>query len=366
MAACGGDDESSSTNAVATGTGEDIAGSTIDFLSFEGFEYPTAMKAWLNANDVELKEKFVSDNETIKASVVAAEQAGLGIDLITYFEGYGPEYRELGIVQTLDESQIPNLEGLFDYFKSDVGNYWVSEEGDRSGVPMTFASLGITYDSTKVPEPTDYDIMFEPKYKGRVAMVNDVLSSYNMTSNVLGMDMAKIPRDRFPEVEDYLRRVLAQTNGISPSYGDAANLLVSDEVDIVWPGLPFFNTAAAAAGNPNVLTIIPEDTIGYTAVDSWAIASTADNVDATYAFINETLDPEVSAAEAEYLVAGTPVKAAVPLLSKESAEAVGINYNDLDEVFERAPVRGNPPQESTEYVTLDEVKSSWQTILAGL
>ena len=59
---------------------------------------------------------------------------------------------------------------------ADDGNSGIEEDGDWTGVPWTWGSIGITWDDATLPGGLSswYDLL-DPKFKGKVAMVNDPL-----------------------------------------------------------------------------------------------------------------------------------------------------------------------------------------------
>jgi hypothetical protein len=79
--------------------------------------------------------------------------------------------------------------------------------------------------------------------------------------------------------------------------------------------------------------------------------------------MNETLVPEIQAEAAAYLVGGTVVTDAVPLLS-EAAAATYPYYDDIEGLFEQVTLYGIPPQESDEYMTASQMAENWTEIKA--
>lgn len=364
LAACGGD-EGSGTTAAPAGTSTQTptvppASGTIDFLSWEGYDIPDPMADWKQTNGVDVKSTYIGSHDDIQAKLGASDAGGY--DLITYYQGYKPLYAELDIIGPIDENKIPNLKNLFPFFAGDEGNFWVDADGTRTGVPWTWGSLGITYDKAVFPEPPEsYDVLFDPKYKGKVAVPDDPTGSYALASRLLGYDPSTLTEDQFQEVTDYLRRVIAQTNGVSPSFGDVSTRLVSGDAVLAWQGWSYVNETARAAGKDTIDTIVPPEG-GFSFCDCWAIPPTSDNADTVHAWINETLDPERNAAIAEFLVGAVTVDGAVEFLKPNIAALYP--YEELDALLERAPFFNNAPVESDEYVTIDRVIQQFQELKA--
>ena len=347
----------------ATGAAPAASG-TLDFFSWEGYDFPNkyipTMKAWKKANGVTIKSSYIGNHDDIQAKIKGG--GGQGIDLITYYQGYKPLYKELGVITPLDTDKLPNLANMFPFFASDEKNFWVDPDGTRTGVPMFWGALGINYDSAVVTAPDTYDILFDPKWKGKVAVIDDPNGVYTQAAHILGYDISTLTKDQFSATTDWLKKLVAQSKGISASYGDAATRLASGDSVYAIPGWYAVNSFAADAGKKTVKTTLPPEG-GFGFCDSYAIPPTSDNVDTALAWINEGIDAHVNAEAAIYLVGGTTCQASVPYLTPQIAELY--DYAHLDEFVQKAPFYNSPPTKSDQYATFAEVMAAWQEVKAG-
>jgi len=360
LAACGGDDEASSTTPEAPS-----ASGNIDFLSWQGYDLPgkavPSMKAWMEENQVTMKASYIANNDEFVAKFKAGGTKG--VELTTYGQGFADYWTDLGILKPLDADKIPNLKNLFPFFASDEGNYWVNTDGERFGVPLSWGLVALVYDSAVIPSPpTSFDIVFEPKYKGKVIVQDDPLSNFTTAAHYHGLGMSELTTEEFDTLKGFLKDVLAQTKGNAPTVGDAASLLASGEAVLMFSGWFAVAGFAAAAGGKTIKPALPEKG-GYVYVDSYAILPDADNVDTALAFINQTLTPETAAEAAISLTGGTAVADAVPLLTDELRSLYA--YDSLDELFKTAPLFTTPPQESDEFVTYQQMLDAWDELKAG-
>ena len=356
LAACGGGDDAPE------------ASGTIDYLSWTGYDIPDPMKAWKQANSVNVKPTYIGNHDDIQAKIKAG---GGAYDLITYYQGYKDLYTELDILSTIDTGKIPNTEGLFSVFKEpDARNLWIEEDGDWTGVPWTWGSIGITWDEKTLPGGLSswYDLL-DAKFKGKVAMVNDPLGAFTLTAHILGKDPAALPKAEYSEIRDFLTKMVAQTKTVSPGFTEMTKALVDGEAVVCYQGWAYQNYLAAQAGNKTVTTKTPKEG-AFSFCDLYAIPSTTDNADTVHAWINEALLPERNARIAEYLVAAVTVEEAVDLINADTKALYP--YDDLElgdttgerlnRLFELAPFYGNPPIESDEFVTFGEMQESWEEI----
>jgi spermidine/putrescine transport system substrate-binding protein len=373
LSACGGGDDEAAPPATTQAAEPQApeASGTIDYLSWEGYDIPGPMKPWKQENGVKVQPTYIGNHDDIQAKILAGGGAA-GYDLITYYQGYKPLYAELDILTPIDTNKIPNIENEFPYFKSDVGNFWIDPDGTWTGVPWTWGAIGITYDSDAISELSSWYDLLDPKFKGKIAMVDDPVGGTTLAAHILGHDPASMTEQQYAEVQDLLKQFAAQSKGISPSFGDMTTLLVSGEAVACFQGWAAMNSFAADAGKKTVKTNLPEEG-SFSFCDLYAIPRTADNVDTVHAWINEALTPETNAAAAEFLVAAVTVERAVELLD-EATRAL-YPYDDLQlgetteeriaALFERAPFYNNPPVESDQYVTFADVQKGWQEIKAA-
>lgn len=365
LAACGGDEDEDAADGGPAQAPQ--ARGTIDFFSWEGYDLPDdsfpTMKAWKADNGVQIRSSYIGSHDDIQAKIKGG--GGQGIDLITYGQHYKPLYgkEQLAILSDIDPDKIPNLKNLFPIFASDIGNFWIDPDGTRTGVPMFWLALALTYDSAILTgPPTTYDVLFDPAYTGKVAVVDAATDVLGTAAVVLGFDFSQLSDEQFKEVTDWTRELVRQSRGISTSYGDMATRLAAGDAVLAFPGWAAVNQFAADAGKDTIKWTLPEEG-GFGAVDAYAIPVTADNVETAHAWINEGLDAKVNAEAANYLIGGTVCSSSVELLDPEVAEIYP--YADLESFFERAQLIRLPPVESDTYVTLDEVQSAWQEVKAA-
>jgi spermidine/putrescine-binding protein len=368
LAACGGDSEEDAGGASpspgngTSAAGTAAAGGTLNYLSWEGYDLPiAAMDAWREENGVTVNPTYIGNHDDIQAKIAAGGESA-AYDLITYYQGYKNLYAELDILAPLDPDKIPNLAGQNEFFASDLNNFWIDGDGTLTGVPWTWTALGLTFNTAEVDGFTSWEELLDPKYTGRIGVIDDPQGHLANASSILGLDPAAIPKDRVQELVDWISQFVAQAPSIAPSFGDMTSQLVSGEIVACYFGWSAMNSFAADAGLSTVTTIIPEEG-SYSSCDAYAIPPTAQNPDLAHAWMNQALDPQVNAEAAEYLVGGVTVDASLELLPEDLRELY--DYNNLEGLFEQAPLFSLPPLESDEFVTFSEWADIWQGIKAG-
>ncbi len=351
----------SSDSPDATSSGSTATGA-VNLLTWEGYDLPLpAMDSWLKANDITVNSTFIGNHDEIQAKIKGGGNSA-GYDLTTYYQGYKRLYAELEILTPLDEGAIPNIEGMIPFFAGDEKNYWVDPDGTRTGVPFTWAFLGLTYNTAAVDKLTNWSDLLDPKFKGKIVTIDDPAGQFALGCEINGLDPASCPKDKMQTVADGIAPYIAQTNGVSASFGDMTAQMVSGDAVAAYLGWTAMNSFAAAKGLNTVTTIIPSEG-SYSSCDALAIPPTTKNPDAALAWINQALDPKLQAQSAEYLVAGVVMEDAIPLL-KPDVKAI-YPYDDINGLFEQAPLFGNAPLESDEFVTTAEWADAWQLLKLG-
>jgi spermidine/putrescine-binding protein len=335
------------------------ASGSISMISWEGYDFPEQMKAWREANGVEVQATYMGSHDDIQAKILGG--GGEGLDLITYGSSYKELYRELKILTPLDPEKIPNLKNLLPFFASDVQNIWVEPDGARTGVPADWGAVGISYDSAVIKDPpTSYDILFDPQYKGKVGIPDDPLGAYGQAARVLGLDSSRMTEDHFKTATNWLKDLAKQTKGISPSYGDVSTRFISGDIVLSFLGWAAYKSFGLKADKKTIETVWPKNGGGLAFSNAWAIPPGADNTDTVYSWINETLKPEINAATATFLVGGVVVEGAQEKLDPTMAALYP--YQDLQAFFALAPLQQDPPVESKEFVTRERVLAAWQEV----
>ena len=96
--------------------------------------------------------------------------------------------------------------------------------------------------------------LLDPKFKGKIGAVDDPQGNLALVCHILGKQPDKLPKDSpdMQQIKDYLTAMWAQTTGVSASYGDMTQKLVSGDIVACWMGWAAMNTFAADKGTKTV------------------------------------------------------------------------------------------------------------------
>lgn len=229
-----------------------------------------------------------------------------------------------GLLQPIPREAVPNLAYIDERFLDlpfDPGNQYT--------VPYLWGSTGIGVNTRYVKEPVDsWDILWDPKYRGRIAMLNDPREVFGVALKRLGYSA----NTRDLEALEKAKELLVEQKPLVLTY-DSDNteiLLVSEEV---WLAHGYSGDVLRAMGdNPDITYVVPKEG-GLLWMDVMAIPKTARNVDGALKFINFILRPDIHARLAEANQYPTPNRAAWEYHDEEFRQNPAIYVPD--DVMER-------------------------------
>jgi len=264
--------------------------------------------------NVEVKYDTFESNEALLAKI---QPGNPGYDIIVPTGDFVESMASEGLLLELNHENIPNLKYLDEAFVDPP-----FDPGNRYSVPYQWGTIGIGYNIEKTGEEiTSWGQVFNPKYSGRVALMEDARAMMGAILIYLGYDPNTTDPEQLEEAKNFLIDKKDVIATFAPDTGQ--DLLDQGEVDIAieWSGDIF----QIMEENDAIRYAIPEEgTIIWT--DNLAIPEGAPNKELAEKFINFTLEPEVSARISNYVKFGTPNRAAIDqgLIEKEDLENPGI------------------------------------------
>lgn len=223
------------------------------------------------------------------------------------------------LIQPLDFANIPNARFLDEeYLYTDF-----DPEGAYS-VPYTWGTVGIIYNTQYVDEEDthSWDLLWDERYMGEILMFSNPRDSFaialkrlgysmNSTSEEELRDACESLKDQKPLVQAYVMdEIFDKMEGeeamIAPYYAGDAIIMASE--------------------NPNLAFSIPDEGTNRF-IDSICIPSNAKQKEAAEMYINFLCEPQIAAANIDFIGYSTPNLAAYELLD-EDMQQNSIAYPD--------------------------------------
>lgn len=246
------------------------------------------------------------DTYSSNEEMLAKLQAGAsGYDLVIPSDYTVTIMIKQDMLETLDMTQIPNFANLDPQFtnrKYDPGN--------KHSIPYQWGTTALAYDTTKVPfEPKSWADLWDPKFEGKLVLLDDEREVTGMALQVLGFDKNSTDAAQLDQAKAKL--IALKPNILLFNSDDPETSLITGEA---WAGLVYNgNASLAKQQNANIAYICPTEgcTLWF---DNLAIPKGAPHSDAAMAFMNFMLEPKESILITKEFPYSNPNKAALDYL----------------------------------------------------
>ena len=200
----------------------------------------------------------------------------------------------------LNFDNIPNYQYIEDQFR---GLYY--DPDDTYSIPYTYGVVGVIYDANQVDEADagDWDLMWNPKYKGKILQFNNSRDAFGTAMYRAGIDVNTTDKSQW---EAALQALLEQRPLVKAYVMDEIyNALESGEATIgAYYAGDYFTMLDAEADDVDLRFYYPDPTNYF--IDAMCIPSCCENKELAEVFINFMLSQETAVANAEYIYYASP------------------------------------------------------------
>ncbi len=253
---------------------------------------------------ISVKYDFFDSAETMTAKIATGNS---GYDVTFPTSTYIKGFVDQGFIQPLDLSLIPNA--------SNLGAEWKDpgyDPGNQHSMPYMWWTTGVAYDTAKVDqELTSWSALWDAKWKGKMAMLDDVREVFAAALIRLGYDINTTDDAKLDEA----LAMLQQQKPLLRTY-------TTDDIGVLSTGDVWVMHAWGAdvyqvqSERDTVVYYIPEEG-GVRGSDTMVLLANAPHPVAANLFINFMLDAEVSAANTNYIGYMGPNEAAKAFISPD-------------------------------------------------
>jgi len=279
----------------------------IDKGTVPAFEKATGVKVHY-IEDINSNEEFFNKLQPLLAKGESGDRS-----IFVLADYMVAKMHQLGYLQELDKSALPNVERNLSASLKHPGF-----DPNRSyTVPWQSGMTGLIVNTEKAPDARSICALFDPKYKGKVDMLNEVREAVPLTMKCEGVDPNQATEADWMKAIDKIKAA-AQSGQIRRFTGnDYARDLTSGDAVVVmgWSG----DAVQLQEDNPNLEWRMPEEGCMLWSEDM-VIPVGAPNPTAAEAWMNYVYDPKVQANIAEYVNYVTPVEGVKPVLAKRNPE----------------------------------------------
>jgi spermidine/putrescine transport system substrate-binding protein len=233
-------------------------------------------------------------------------------------------------------------------------------DGKSYSVPYVYGTLGLIANKTKVPDVKDYKDVLDPRYNNRVSyqLRRPTLIALGFS---LGYDPFSLYNDReaYQKFLDHMEKVLIKGKPIVRNYWETSDALIElFRTGEIWFAMGWEKMAwTLYAENPQIDYVAP--TSGPLAwIDTFALPSKSENLEAAYKWINFCLRPQNAALLSNIVKYNTASKDAGKYMDPSIFE----NFRRCFPPKVKASMHWFPPVppglEEMEGKTLDRVRAS--------
>ena len=290
-------------------------------------------KEFTKRTGIQVNYTTFESNENLYAKLVSG---GANYDVIIPSDYMISKLTAEGMLEKLDFRNIPNFRYIDKQFQNPV-----YDPKNEYSVPYTWGVVGIFYNKKYVKEKVDsWKILWDEKYAGKILMFDNPRDAFGIAQKILGYsynstdpaqweEAAMLLKRQKPLVQAYVMdqifdKMSSGDAWLAPYYAGDAATLVED--------------------NPDIGFAIPDKEGTNFFVDAVCIPKGSRHKAAAEAYINFLCDPEIAAANVDYIGYSTPESAAKKLLPKEVVDNP-IFYPD-QKILNRSEIFTNLPDDT--------------------
>jgi spermidine/putrescine transport system substrate-binding protein len=292
---CAANNQSASTGGGENNTQENI----LSVYNWSTYIDPAVLKEFEKKFSAKVQYDTYESNDDLYAKL---KPGNPGYDVIFPSDYMVTIMGKENLVEELDKANIPNIKNVDPKF---LGAPFDKE--NKYSLPYQWGTMGFGYNIKKTGgEISSWKTAFEPKYKGRVVLIDELRSMMGGILIYLGYSPNTTNPEEINKARDFLIEHKENITAFAPDTGQM--LLDQGEADIAfeWSGDIF----QVMEENPDLRYAIPaEGTIVW--VDNMAIPKGAPHKALAEKFINFILEPEVGAKISNFIKYGSPNKVAM-------------------------------------------------------
>jgi len=289
------------------------ADDTLYLFNWADYISPDLIKEFEQTHHVKVVQNFYGGNSELQAKLQAG--ADSQYDVIVPSSYFIKKLVNLGLIQKLDHSQLPNLKNLYSRFQDPE-----YDPNDTYSVPYQWGTTGIAYNTEHIKNaPESWSLLFDPKQNENypfALLLGDGEVIMGGACAYLGLDYTCQSKDKWVQAAQLIIKTKNRKNMTGFVDGDPA--LTQLEHGVVDVAVTFNgNVASDASENPEMFKhikyFLPKEGTELW-VDTMAIPTHAPHPKLAHEFINFLLDAHKGAELSNYNYYASPNEAAKPYL----------------------------------------------------
>lgn len=255
---------------------------TLYYYTWSDYVDPEIMAAFEASRGVRVVVDTFSSNEELLAKI----QTGMiGYDVVVPSDFMAGIMGRLGLLAELDLKRIPHVQDLESHLIQ-----LPFDPTQQFAIPYLWGTVGIGYNADAVTGvPISWDILWDPRYSGRISMLNDQREVFGLALRALGYSL----NSRDPGIIQKAKDRLIVQKPLVKAYTSEQfdQLLMSGDIVLAhaWGG----PVARAMRENPSIRYAIPQEG-GTIWTDCLAVLASSQKKALAMDFINYLLSEQVA------------------------------------------------------------------------
>jgi putative spermidine/putrescine transport system substrate-binding protein/spermidine/putrescine transport system substrate-binding protein len=263
---------------------------TLSLLVWEGYADPSYVKVFEEQNHCKVSASYMGSSDELTTKLRGG--AAANYDVISPSSDVATMIATAGLAAPLDLAQLPTYSQLSPQLTSLP---LVRVNGNVYGVPFMWGPDPMIYDMSAFPKPPEsWNIMWDPKLKGKISVWDD-LSTVYMAAQVLGYDkpdsghLYNLTDEELDVVKKKLIELKPNVRKMWSTGGELTNLFQNHEV-VIAMGWPLMTNQLRKINFPVGETIPKENTTGW--IDHLMITAGSENKELAYKFLEFMIEAQ--------------------------------------------------------------------------
>jgi putative spermidine/putrescine transport system substrate-binding protein len=269
-----------------------FAAKELRVMAWQGYADDDWVKEFQDQSGATAKVVFIGTDDEIWAKIKGSE--GKDFDVFAVNTAQLQRYIDGNLTTPHDLAKLPNQKEVLPRFRDLSKVKGVMRDGKVHSIPFCFDSIGLIYDKDKVsPAPDSFEILWDPKYKGKILAYDNGEHNFSFTALTLGIeDPFHLTDEQMAKVKEKLIALKQNVLSFYTTPDEALQLYKNNDVALIWANYGQQQVKAMKDAGANIEYVNPKE--GALAwLDTWAMTSGVQDVDLAEAWVNFLLQKKI-------------------------------------------------------------------------
>ncbi len=273
-------------------SGRALAARELRVMAWQGYADDDWVKEFEQQTGATAKVLFIGTDDEIWAKIKGSE--GKDFDVFAVNTAQLQRYIDAGLTTPHDLDKLPNQKDVLPRFRDLSTVKGVMRDGKVHSIPFCFDSIGLIYDKDKVsPAPDSFEILWDPKYKGKVLAYDNGEHNFSFTALTLGIeDPFHLSDEQMQKIKEKLIALKRNVLSFYTTPDEALQLYKTNDVALIWANYGQQQVKAMKDAGANIEYVNPKE--GALAwLDTWAMTSGVQDADLAESWVNFLLQKKI-------------------------------------------------------------------------